>query len=333
MTTTGMAVKLELPEFDAEPQVLKGIKRRLADRAVIQGKMRSLEGTVSITAAYGETLTSSEWRERLLAQQLVGAGRFEIGPVACTAHTHELQPPYANVGWHALLTAADTCFDTSIFTLRKGDEYPYSRAQFEELVRGARYAVLRLGEWERMPAAVLERMHAGLTHVSHGKEGKGSVWLANEAKEAADGWACALAAAEVGLHEDMDAATRLELCERAIADLTKLEARGKPEEFALLTARSGRAGALRDAGRLDEALAEVTAAREKAAEHGPIAVSALAYQTATVHAARKEADAAVKALREAIEGNADWRSFARHDDVFALIGHDKSLLKLLADPK
>lgn len=333
VSTTGMAVRLALPDFVPDPLVMTALKRRLADRAVLQGTAANREGTVKVVAAFGETLTSEQWRERLLEGQLVGVGKFETGPVACTERTNALQPPYVEVVWHAFPTAADTTFDLSFSILHKGDESAVTRADFESIVSGARYAVLRLGEWDAMPAAVLERMHAGFTHGGSDESAGGAAWLAQESQTAKDGWACALAAHEVGMREAMEAAPRLELCDRVIEALSKVEQPDEPTRFALLTASTGRGLALRDLDRLDDALAELKSARKNAQDHGPIAVSAAAYYLATAHAARKEAPAAVAALRDAIAGNADWREHTKRDQHFATIGNDADLLELLKPRK
>jgi hypothetical protein len=330
VSTTGVAVKLTLPGYVDDAATLATFKRRLADRAVLQGKVRGDRGTVKLTTGFGEVLSSNEWRKRLLGDQLVGAGQFEVGATACSEHVHELAPPYAEVSWHAFPTAGDTTFELVIGTLRDGDKFPFARAEFERVVGSARFAVLRLGGWDAMPLAVLDRMHTGLTHTG---EGGGAAGLVAQSGDAKDGWASALAAAELGLREKVDATTRLVWCDRAIADLGKLESPGKQERFALFTAQSGRVLALRDAGKLDEAAAELATLRAKAEEHGAIAKTALAYDASTVHALRKEADAAVAALREAIEGNADWRAAAKRDSSFQPIAKDKALITLLLDKK
>jgi hypothetical protein len=331
MSTTGMAVALELPGSTVDEAVMKGLTRRMNDRGVYSGKLPDKKSTVKVVTAYGETKSSKEWRDRLLGDQLVGAGQFDVGPFACTEHNHDLEPPFAEIGWHAFMTAGDTVFDFTLFTLRSGDESPVKKADFERIVKGARFAVLRLGGWDEMPAAVLTRMQSAFAHEAEKGDTSGAAWLAGEC--AKGDWACALAAEEVGLHEKMDAAKRLELCDSVIADLGKVSASGKTEEFALLTAQSGRALALRDAGKFDDALAAVTKARDAAGAYGAIAKSALAFDLATIHAGRKDAPAAVAALREAIAGNPDWRAYAIHESAFMPIGEDKALFALLRDSK
>jgi hypothetical protein len=222
-------------------------------------------------------------------------------------------------------------FDFTLFTLRNGDDSPVKRADFERTVKGARFAVLRLGGWDAMPSAVLDQMQSAFAH--DGAKGEGAAWLAEQCASTKGGWACALAAEEVGLHEKMDAAKRLELCDSVIADLGKVGSPGRAEEFAMLTASSGRALALRDEGKLDDALAAVAKAQAAAAEHGAIAKSALAYDLSTIQAGRKDADAAVAALREAIAGNPDWRLYAIHETAFQPIAQDKGLIELLRDNK
>ncbi len=326
VSTTGVAVKLALPKYVSDPGTLASQKRRLADRALLQGRFGAEAGSVKLSAAFGEIHTSSEWRNQLLTGQLVGLGQFETGGVACTERVQELTPPYAEVGWHAFPVAGDTAFDLAIVTLRNGDVWPITRADFEHIVGGARFAIVRLGEWDAMPSSVLDRMHSGLT-----REGGGAKWLAEQSASAPDGWACALAAAELGVREKIDAATRLAWCDRVIADIGKIESPGKPERFAWLTAQSGRMLALRDAGKLDEALASLALLREKLEEHGPIAKSTISYDASTLHALRKEPEAAVAAMREAIAGNTDWRTAAKRDASFQLIARDKALLALLTE--
>ena len=48
VSTTGMAVKLALPTLETDPTAFKPMKRRYADRAVAQGRIRGGEGTVQI---------------------------------------------------------------------------------------------------------------------------------------------------------------------------------------------------------------------------------------------------------------------------------------------
>jgi hypothetical protein len=330
MSTTGMAVALEIPGCRADEAVMKGLTRRMNDRGLYAGKLPDNKTTVKVVTAYGEMNSAKEWRDRLLGDQIVGAGQFDVGAVACTEHSHDLEPPFAELGWHAFMTAGDTVFDFTLFTLRNGDDSPVKKADFERIVKGARFAVLRLGGWDEMPEAVLTHMQSAFAHDGEKGDG-GAAWLAGQCKPG--DWACALAAEEVGLHEKMDAAKRLELCDSAIADLGKLASPGKTEEFAALTAESARAIALRDQGKFDDALAAVTKAQGAAATRGVIAKSALVYDLATIQAGKKDAGAAVTALKKAIEGNPDWRAYATHDPSFMPIGADKALFALLRDTK
>jgi hypothetical protein len=310
---------------------MKGLTKRFGDRGVYAGKLPDKKTTVKVATAYGEMNTPKEWRDRLLGDQIVGAGQFDVGSFACTEHSHDLEPPFAELGWHAFMTAGDTVFDFTLFTLRNGDESPVKKADFVTIVKGARFAVLRLGGWDEMPEAVLTRMQSAFEHEREKGDTSGAAWLAGQC--APGDWACALAAEEVGLHEKMDAAKRLELCDSVIADLGKAGSRGKTEEFALLTAHSGRALALRDAGKFDDALAAVTKAQDEAGAHGTTATSTLAYDLATIQAGRKDVAAAVAALKQAIAVNPDWRAFAIHDASFQPIGTDKSLYALLRATK
>ncbi len=329
MSTTGMAVALELPGCKTDDAVMKGLSRRMSDRGVYAGKLPDSKTTVKVQTAYGETNTSKEWRDRLLGEQIVGAGQFDVGSFACTEHNHDLEPPFADLGWHAFMTAGDTVFDFTLFTLRNGDESPVKKADFERVVKGARFAVLRLGGWDEMPQSVLTRMQSAFAHDGEKGDTSGAAWLAGQC--AKGDWACALAAEEVGLHEKMDAAKRLELCDSVIADLGKAGSSGKAEQFALFTAQSGRALALRDAGKFEDALAAVTKVRDAAGADGTIAKSTLAYDLATIHAGRKDAVAAVAALKEALAANPDWRAYAPHDVAFKPIGEDRALITLLRD--
>ena len=325
VSTTGMAVKLALPTLETDPTAFKPMKRRYADRAVAQGRIRGGEGTVQIVAAYGEMRTSRTWRETLMAGKLVGAGQFDVGHVACTEQTRDLEPPYSDLGWHGFLTAGDTCFDFSLFTLAKAGDSPVKRAEFESIVREARYAVVRLGAWEEMPTAVLDRMHEGFTR----PENDGVAYLTEQAKTATDGWACALAAAEIGISTHAPAAERLALCERVLADLAKVEAPGKAESFAKLTALTGRALAQRDADQLDAALETLKQAAASAKEHSPVAQSAVDYDTATVLARKKDVDGTVAALKASIAVNEDRRMYATYDASFQPLAKEKALLTLL----
>lgn len=329
LTTTGAAVKLALPGLAVEPKQVAGLKRRFGDRGVLSGKLRGGDGNVTVIAAYGSVHTSKEWREVLMSGKLVGAGQFDIGGTACTEQVRDLEPPYADLTWHAFLTMADTTFDLLLNTLSKDGQPPFKRAEFEHLVAGARYAVVRMGNWEDMPIPVLDRMHEGLSLAG----GDGPAHLVELAKTAPDGWACALAAAEIGRPHGMAARDRLALYDRVLADIKKLEAPTKFETFAQLTALSGRAIALRDDGQLAPAMAEIAKAREMPAGSTTAAKAVLSYDAATIQAQQKDATAAVASLREAIALDPDRRAFATHENAFEPIGSDKALILLLKTGK
>jgi len=331
ISTTGVAVKLALPPLDTDPTTFKPMKRRYADRAVLQGRVRGAEGTtLQIVAAYGEMRTSRAWRDTLMAGKLVGAGIFDVGTVACTEQTRDLEPPYQDLGWHGFMTVADTCFDMTLFTMSKAGVSPVTRADFDSILGSARYAVVRLGAWDEMPIAVLDRMHEGLTR----KDNDGVAYLSEQAKTANDGWACALAAAEIAISTKAPAAERLALCDRVLADVARIEAPSKQESFAKLTALSGRALAQRDAGELDAALETLKQAAEMAKTHTSVARCALDYDTATVLAGKKDVDGTVAALKASIQANEDRRMYATYDASFQPLAKEKALLALLrAAPK
>lgn len=328
ITTTGAAVKLALPPFDVDPTVTKALKRRFGDRGLAQGRLRGGDGALNLVAAYGDVRSSASWRQTLMAQQLVGAGQFDVGRVACTETTRDLEPPYVDVSWHAFLVAGDTCFDATFSTMQKAGVAPFTRAEFESSVRSARLAFVRLGEWQQMPVAVLDRMHEALT-----AENAPSVdHLVELSATAPDAWACALAAAEIGLSTGRPADERLRLADLVLAGLAKDEVATPEERFARTTALSARALALRDAGRLDDALAALDAFEVRAKDAGPWALAALPYHRATVHGKKGDAAKAVEELKLAIAADPDRRSFAAHELCFESIRNDKGLLALLRAP-
>jgi hypothetical protein len=331
MSTTGMAMAFEVAGCTPDEAVMKGLARHANDRGVYAGRLPDKKTSVKVQTAYGEILPSKEWRSRLLGDQLVGAGQFDVGAVACTEHNRDLEPPFAEIGWHGFPTAGDTVFDFTLFTMREGDKAPVTKADFERVLKGARFAVLRLGTWNAMPEPVLASMQSAFAHDSEKGDVSGAAWLADQCTSG--GWVCALAAEEVGLHEKMDAAKRLALCDQAIAELQKVGSPGKPEEFAMMTALSGRALALRDQGKLDDALTAIKKAQDAAATQGAIAKTALAYDLATIQAGRKDSAGTVAALKEAIAGNPDWRAFAIHEAAFQPLAQDKALIQLLRDTK
>lgn len=331
MSTTGMAVALDLPGSKTDEAVQKGLARRMSDRGVYAGRYSDGKTTTKIQTAYGEILPSKTWRERLLGDQLVGTGQFDVGSFACSEHSHDLEPPFSEIGWHAFMTVGDTVFDFTLFTLREGDKVAFKREDFERIVKGARFAVVRLGGWDAMPKPVLDQMQSAFAHETEKGDTSAAAWLADQC--ASGGWVCALAAEEIGLHENMGAAKRLALCDQAIAELSKVGSPGKPEEFAMLTALSGRALALRDQGKLDDALEALKKAQDAAGDKGAIAKSALAFDLSTIQAGRKDAAASVAALKEAIAGNPDWRAYATHEAAFQPIAQDRALIQLLRDTK
>lgn len=339
LATTGAAVKFELPGLVVDSAQMVGLKRRFGDRALMQGKIRVDQGSLTVIAAYGTVQSSREWREVLMKGKLVGAGQFDVGSTACTEQIRELEKPYADLGWHAFLTMGDTCFDFGMFTLAKANESPIKRADLDRMLMSARFAIVRLGHWEDMPPAVLDRMHEGLTRPA----GDGPAWLMGLAPAAPDGWACALAAAEIGRAMSMTAHDRIALYDRVLADLkpregvpadpTKVEVPPNSKGFVELTAESGRAMALRDDGQLEAALAGVARARALPGAETPAAKTALSYDAATIHALKKDAAAAVLNLRESFAGDPDRRAFATHEAAFAPIAGDKALIALIKTGK
>ncbi|MBL8856964.1 MAG: hypothetical protein JNL28_00445 [Planctomycetes bacterium] len=328
MPTTGAAVRIELPELVVDSTVIGALKRRHAERAILQGQMKG-ETTIMILSAYGLMRTSQEWRAELMKGKLAGHGQFDIGTTACTETSHDLEPPYSNISRRAFITMGDTCFDISMGTLAKSGVAGITREEFEAIIGSARYAILRLGVWDDMPDAVLNYMHTGLARVTN----DGATHLAEQSKTATDGWACALAAAEIGGPLQMKAGERRALYERVMTDLGKLEHPGAKEAFALMTAMSGRALTLCDDAMIPDALAEITKTLALPAAQVPAAQTALEYIAATIHAQNKDAAAAVASLTKSIAGDSDRRSIARHDLMFQPIGNDPALLKLLRDPK
>lgn len=328
MATTGVAVRLELPEFVPDPAVLTSLKRRFGDRGLMQGKLRG-DSTILVVSAYGELRSSQEWRASLMAGRLAGLGQFDVGATACTEASKELEAPYSNLSWHAFLTMADTCFDVTIGSLAKDGVAPFMRADLDALVKSARFAIVRLGQWEDMPAAVLEHMQAGLAR----PERDAATFLAERAKSADGGWACALAAAEIGMRMQMSAADRLALYDRVLADLAKLEARPADVLFAEMTALSGRASCLRDEKKYDEALAELAKAGDLPGAKSTIAVAALEYDRATIHGLKLDAAAAVEHLGKSIAADPDRRATANRDRSFEGIKASEALRKLIVPPK
>lgn len=326
--TTGAAVRLDLPEFESDDVVLNSLRRRYADRAIAQGKLRG-DGTIMVVSAYGEVKPSAEWRKSLMAGKLAGLGQFEIGTTACTEATRDLEPPFVNLSWHAFPTFADTTFDISIGTLSKDGVSPITRVDFEHMVKSARFAVLRLGTFEDMPESVLEHMHAALTRV----ENDSTAFLAEKSNAAPEDWACALAAAEIGVRTKLPAADRRELLERAIAGLVKIEKPDANATFAQMTAYSGLANAMREEGKLDEALAAWTKAHDAPGTKKKIATAALEYDAATIHALKLDAALAIEHLKLSIAADADRRVIAQRDNSFAGIGGNPDLRKLVAPPK
>jgi tetratricopeptide (TPR) repeat protein len=327
-STTGAAIRLDLPEFMSDTTVVASLKRRHGDRAIAQGKLRG-DGTIMVVTAYGEMKPSAEWRQTLMAGKLVGLGQFDVGTTACTEASRDLEPPYVNLSWHAFPTFADTCFDISMGTLVKDGVSPITRADFEHIVKSARYAIVRLGNWEDMPSAVLEHMHTGLSRV----ENDGATFLAEKSKAAPEDWALALAAAEIGMRTKMPASDRRTLLERALTALAKIDKPAAGEAFAALTAQSGLALALRDEGKHDDALAALAKALANEGAKSKPATAALEYYAATIHALKLDAAAAVAHLKLSITADPDRRAHAKYDTSFAGIGTDQDLFKLLKPPK
>jgi tetratricopeptide (TPR) repeat protein len=327
-STTGAAVRLELPEFASDDVVLASLRRRHADRAIAQGRLRG-DGTIMVISAYGEMKPSTEWRKSLMVGRLAGLGQFEVAHIACTESEKELEPPYSNLSWHAFPSFADTAFDISLGTLSKAGVSPISRADFEHIVGSARYAIVRLGKWDEMPLAVMEHMHTGLARV----ENDGATFLAGLSKASLEEWALALAAGEIGVRTKMPAAERRELYERALASLGKIEKPGAGDVFATMTAYSGLGIALRDEEKRDEALAAIEKARKLADAKSKPAIAALEYDTATVYALKLDAASAIEHLRLAIAADPDRAVFAVRDPSFSGIGANPELRKLVNPPK
>jgi hypothetical protein len=327
-TTTGAAVRLELPEFLNDDQVLGSLKRRHGDRAIAQGKLRG-DGTIMVVSAYGEMQPSATWRDALMKGKLAGVGQFAVGPTACTESTRELEPPFVNVSWHTFPSFADTCFDISMGTLSKDGVAPISRADFENIVKSARYAIVRLGTWNDMPAAVLEPMHTALART----ENDGGAFLAEKSKAAPDDWGTALAAAEIGVRTKMPAAERQALYARAVAALAKLEQPGKPEQFAFMTAQSGLAIAMRDQQKYDDALATLATAALSPGAKTKLATAALEYDAATIHALKLDGAATVEHLKLSLAADSDRKVYATRDPSFQGVASNQELFKLLKPTK
>lgn len=328
ISTTGASLKLALPPLEVDEAVTKSLKRRYGDRGLLQARLRGGEGNLNVVAAYGDVRPSAKWRETLMGSKIVGLGQFSIGDVACTEGSRDLEPPYVDWSWHAFFTMGDTCFDATFQSLANGGQLPFPRAEFEKIVRGARYAYVRLGDWAEMPLPVLDRMHEALAAPADGV-----ARLVELASSAPDGWACALAAAEIGLATGTAPQARRELAEKALAGLPKAGAGTKVEEFARFTAESALALALRDDGKLDEALAALDALEARAAGVGSRALVATQYDRATVFGKKGDAKNAVAVLKGVIEREPDRRSFATHEPCFQPIAQDKALLALLRAPK
>jgi tetratricopeptide (TPR) repeat protein len=326
--TTGAAIRLDLPEFMSDDTVLGSLRRRQGDRAIAQGKLRG-DGTLMVVSAYGEMRPSAEWRKELMVGKILGLGQFNVGTTACTEGIRELEPPYSNMSWHAFPTLADTCFDISMGSLAKDGVSPITRADFEHIVTSVRYGIVRLGKWDDMPKEVMEHMHAGLSRA----ENDGAVFLAEKSKAAPEDWALALAAAEIGMRTKMPAPDRHALYERALAGLGKTDRLNAGEMFATMTAQCGLAFALRDEGKLDEALATLAKTQSFELAKTKMATAALEYEAATIYALKLDAAAAVEHLKLSIAADPDRRDFTKRDPAFAGIGANQDLLKLLKPPK
>jgi tetratricopeptide (TPR) repeat protein len=326
--TTGAAIRLDLPEYLSDDTVIGSLRRRFADRAIAQGKLRG-DGTIMVVSAYGEMQPSAEWRKALMVGKLLGLGQFDVGTTACTEATRELEPPYVALSWHAFPTFADTCYDITIGTLAKDGVSPITRADFEHIVQSARYGIVRLGKWEDMPSAVMEHMHAGLSRAAN----DGATFLAEKSKAAPEDWALALAAAEIGMRAKMPAPDRHALFERALAGLAKTDRLNAGDMFATMTAQSGLALALRDEGKHDDALAMLAKTQIFECAKTKPATAALEYYAATIHALKLDATAAIEHLKLSIAADPERKSFATRDPSFQGIGTNQDLIKLLKPPK
>jgi hypothetical protein len=324
VATTGMTIKLPLRGYKANADVLRNMRKKLADRGLIQGSLAAADSTVSVVAAYGVTHPSDKWLDQLLGTMALGSGRFSIGSTACSEHERPLNPPYADFGWHAFPVAGQTCFDIQIFTLKNGDQAPLKREDFIKIVESARYAVVRVGDWSDYPLEYLDRSHEGLVR----SETEGVSSLVELAKTAPDAWACSLAAAEIGRTLKHGADELTPLCQSAIDGLAKIEKPSKTELHARIVALDALGLAQRDAGKSAEAIATLTHARELGASSSVKVKAALAYDLATAHAHDKDAASAIALLKEAFAGDPDRLLVGMRDPAFEPLHADANFQEL-----
>lgn len=330
---TYLNVKVALDGFETDVKGFEALHRRYRDFAVAYGHVVPKDVTFSILSSLDETGdgTSVEWRKRTLANTLTGAGVFELQGIACSEHIREIGDPFVQTSWHAFALAGDRMFDLHVNFIAEKDKPLLPRAEFERIVTGARFAIVRRGTWAEYGAPTLALMHE---HLAQGPSGLAA--LREKAKAADAAPSVHFALAELARARTTGASKPEALLELHHAAANAYSALAEPsasDTFERAVALDGEGLALLDLDRAKDALAPLASARELLASTQSTARGPITYDLACAQARAGEAKTALATLTEAVALDERFRSQAAADKDFATLKSDAAFVELVRATK
>lgn len=330
---TYLNVKLELDGFETDVKGFDALRRRYRDFAVAYGQVAPKGVTFSILASLDDTggATSADWRKRTLANTLAGAGLFEVQGVACSEQARDIGEPFVQTSLHAFALAGDRMFDLHVNFIAEKDKPLVARADFERMVAGARFAIVRRGAWAEYGAPTLAAMHE---HLAQGPSGLEALRERAKAADAAPSVHFALA--ELARSRTIGAAKPEELLELHRAAANAYAALAQPsasDTFERAVALDGEGLALLDLDRAQDASNPLAIARELLASTQSTARGPIAYDLACAQARAGEAKLALATLAEAVALEERFRAQAAADKDFATLKDDAAFVELVRATK
>lgn len=330
---TYLNLKVELDGFETDVKGFDALRKRYRDFAVAYGHVVPKDVTFSILSSLDETGdgTSVEWRKRTLANTLTGAGVFEVQGIACSEHIREIGDPFVQTSWHAFALAGDRVFDLHVNFIAEKDKPLLARADFERMVAGTRFAIVRRGTWDELSAPTLALMH------EHLAQGPGGLAALRERARAADATPSVhFALAELARARTTGAPAPAELLELHRAAATAAASVAQPsahDTFERAVALDGEGIALLDLDRPQDALVPLASARDLLGSTASTARGPIAYDLACAQARAGDAKSALATLAQAVALDERFRAQAAADKDFASLKDDAAFVELVRATK
>jgi hypothetical protein len=303
---TDVQVSLPLPAVQEAPQRLAALQRTRGE-LLFAADMGSADVRLLVAGTPAGQFDAREWRRIGLGERMAGTFTWDEGHMAFSEGVRPLTLPYRDVDRQAFLVAAGAMLHVHVVALESGEGERFGRERFEQLVRGARFALVRRGAWDDLPAEYRELSHEACVRAD-------SIgWLLGRAESPEATWLDHFTLAEHALSQQIAGLGVARHAQMAHDALAALPQPAREERMALaltldalglVQVMSGDVAA--GAERIQRALA-IVRELESRAQWAILADLALA------RAAQQDAEGVVRYLTQAYEGDPTVRArFARH---------------------